>query len=243
MTLANRDALAAKALVALQKEFVHPDEVTSARVSSRLANSIDALAAGGALQALADRVPGGSATGIVGATGTPWIALSVSFALGGAVGAVAYAASHPPPPPQIVYRERAPRYGSVQKPQPRVEANSAVVVTASAEPTLRPHVTPAASMALARPSATDLAEQTAKLDLARKSFMQGQYDATLERLESHAARYPRSVLTEEREALAIKALAALGRASEARARARSFIDHYPQSFLLSSINDSLLTIP
>ncbi len=47
--------------------------------------------------------------------------------------------------------------------------------------------------------------------------------------DEHARRFPAGTLAPEREVLAIEALAALGRTSEARARLGAFRDRYPQS--------------
>jgi hypothetical protein len=45
----------------------------------------------------------------------------------------------------------------------------------------------------------------------------------------HITRFPRGVLVQEREMIAISALAAIGRTSEARARAARFLAAYPRS--------------
>jgi hypothetical protein len=84
-------------------------------------------------------------------------------------------------------------------------------------------------------SIANLAEQQALLDKARLSLGEGNASAALETLELHARRYPASVLTEEREALAIKALAALGRSAEARSRFELFEKRFSRSPLLPSL--------
>jgi hypothetical protein len=47
--------------------------------------------------------------------------------------------------------------------------------------------------------------------------------------EEHLNRYPHGILDQEREALRIEALVALGRMDEARSRARAFEAAYPGS--------------
>jgi hypothetical protein len=51
----------------------------------------------------------------------------------------------------------------------------------------------------------------------------------LVRANEHAARFPRGVLVQEREVLAIQALRKLGRASEADRRAEAFAKAFPGS--------------
>ena len=103
-------------------------------------------------------------------------------------------------------------------------------------------------VALAAPGASvdrsaSLAEQQALLDVARQEFAQSDYAQTLKTLALHSARFSKSVLAEEREALWIKALAASDRLPDARARAARFRALYPQSLLLPSIIDSVGAIP
>jgi hypothetical protein len=62
-------------------------------------------------------------------------------------------------------------------------------------------------------------------------------------VELHARRYPDSVMIEEREALAIKALVGQGSLAEARARGERFRARFPRSLLISSIDETLGTIP
>jgi len=90
---------------------------------------------------------------------------------------------------------------------------------------------------------TSLAEQQALLDVARASFARSDYTATVRTLAVHSARFPKSALAEEREALQIKALAGTSRMQEARTLATRFRARHPQSLLLPSIQDSVGAIP
>jgi len=56
----------------------------------------------------------------------------------------------------------------------------------------------------------------------------------------HARRYPRGMLSQEREAIAIEALLALGRTAQAKARASRFAQNYPGSPHWSRIEAALL---
>ena len=90
---------------------------------------------------------------------------------------------------------------------------------------------------------TSLTAQQALLDEARTALARGDEKAALRAIDLHARRYPDSVMTEEREALAIKALIASGNYAEARARSGRFRARYPRSLLLPSIDEALSEIP
>jgi len=80
------------------------------------------------------------------------------------------------------------------------------------------------------PSAgSTLAEEGKLLGKARQLVQLGRTREALELLESSAQRYPRSVLSQEREVLTIEALAASGASAVAKQRARRFLDRYPAS--------------
>jgi hypothetical protein len=98
----------------------------------------------------------------------------------------------------------------------------------------------------ARPSASrlaSLAAQQALLDQARAALARGDDDAALQTIELHRRRYPNSIMSEEREALAIKALVGRADYAEAKTRGARFREHYPRSLLLPSIEETLATIP
>jgi hypothetical protein len=81
------------------------------------------------------------------------------------------------------------------------------------------------------------------LDDARSSLATGEAAKALSRLEEHRRRFPHGQLGEEREALAIQTLVALGRHDEARARAARFRDSVPNSLFLPAVEASLASIP
>jgi hypothetical protein len=210
----------------LRSDVVVPDAAAKRRIAARLSGSISAL-------------PRGSARG--GQRAFPWsqpVRLAVSFVLGGMAGAGLYGALRPPKVERI-YLERP--------------AASAPVPTAKVIPDAAPFEPPLASSRLAAPVSApsavvvdrkaSLAEQQALLDVARVAFARGKYPQTLQTLAAHSARFPKSVLAEEREALQIKALAASDRLPEARTRALRFKAQFPQSLLLPSIKDSVGAIP
>ncbi|MBX7192609.1 MAG: hypothetical protein K1X94_11155 [Sandaracinaceae bacterium] len=79
-----------------------------------------------------------------------------------------------------------------------------------------------------RAARTDPAAEHALLMEARRALASDPARA-LELAESHRAQYPRGLLAQEREMIAIDALEALGRASAARARAGEFIHRWTDS--------------
>ena len=159
---------------------------------------------------------------------------------GGVTGALLYGALHPTQV-RVVYVDRP--VSVIATPSASAE------VARSAPPSGLP--TPSASIArgaapLAASSAgragSDLAAERALLDAARASAAHGEPEQVLGFVEQHRRQFAHGHLVEEREALAIRALLALGRKDEARARADAFRAAYPNSFLTPVI-DSALSAP
>jgi hypothetical protein len=91
----------------------------------------------------------------------------------------------------------------------------------------------------ARRNGTELARERALLDVARADAARGEPAQALAQAERHRQQFPRGRLSEEREALAIRALSSLGRTDEAHARARAFRAAYPKSFLIPALESAL----
>lgn len=87
--------------------------------------------------------------------------------------------------------------------------------------------------------AGDLAKEQVLLDTARAALARGRADDALVAVASHATQFPQGRLVEDREAVAVQALAAAGRLDEARARAKGFRARYPRSIYLKAIERSL----
>jgi hypothetical protein len=87
-----------------------------------------------------------------------------------------------------------------------------------------------------------LAEEQALVDTARAALARGRAGDALRTADEHARRFPAGKLSEERENLAIQALAFLGRRDEATARAARFHKRYPGS-LYGGTLDELLKAP
>ena len=84
-----------------------------------------------------------------------------------------------------------------------------------------------------------LADERRLLDGARAALSRGEAATAMPPLDEHARLFPHGVLTEEREALAIQALARSGRSREAQERAARFEKAFPGSFMMPAIHDAL----
>jgi outer membrane protein assembly factor BamD (BamD/ComL family) len=95
------------------------------------------------------------------------------------------------------------------------------------------------------PSASqgELPSERLLIDEARAGLASGDAAVALARLDEHARRYKHGQLDEEREALAVQALAQLGRYDDARGRAARFRQRWPDSVYLSAVDATLKSIP
>ena len=169
-----------------------------------------------------------------------WIA-AATFVLG--VGAGALATS-----PHATKTTPNAETSTTPSPSAALSVGSAGTSAAPSETsaTLRPEDLPtAATGALAAPKPTvttprtpgggDLSAERAVLDVARTALGRGDPAHALASTDEHARRFPRGALSEEREAIAVQALAQSGRADEARSRALRFKKDHPESILLPAV--------
>lgn len=158
---------------------------------------------------------------------------AVGLALGAAVGSGLYfsgRAEPPPPAPRELRVEgatsvAAPFHAAAAAPNARAPAEeaSAAPSTTASEP--RGEVARAE-----RPREVPPVEsESQRVARARASLRAGDANRALETLGALARDEPNGLLAQEREALAIEALAALGRRDAARARADAFLARYPAS--------------
>lgn len=84
-----------------------------------------------------------------------------------------------------------------------------------------------------------LADENALVTRAQTALARGRAGEALEALFEHQRRFPRGQFTEEREALAIQALARLGRTEQAAARAERFRARYPGSMLMRVVDQAV----
>lgn len=126
-----------------------------------------------------------------------------------------------------------------------VPASPPVVGSAVSAVRGRANVPPArsaqvASSVSAIPSPKDpsLARERTLLDMARTALSRGDVSAALVSLDTHAREFPSSQLAQEREVLAIQALAVGNRLPEARRRGAAFRASYPTSPLLPIVDEA-----
>jgi hypothetical protein len=143
----------------------------------------------------------------------------------------------PEPPRALSNPPRAPAPRAVVEGAPPAAAPSRGASTpALASGQAAPDEAPASEDAGVKPSALpdvaggakDERTEAELLESARNRLSASPGEA-LSLTQEHAARFPRGVLSQEREVLAIRALLALGRADEARARRDRFAAAYPGS--------------
>lgn len=106
----------------------------------------------------------------------------------------------------------------------------------TAPPASAPGVAPSAG------SSSAMALERHWLDAARTALSRGEPQAGIASLEQHAKRFPKGTLTEEREALYVRILAAAGNDSAAKARAASFQRRFPASIFMPVVERALLSI-
>lgn len=88
---------------------------------------------------------------------------------------------------------------------------------------------PTAPQAVPAPPPGDLAEEQRVLREARSALADGHPTDALKVVEVHAERFPSGVLSEEREALRLRAIHQDGRIDELRRAADAFLETYPDS--------------
>jgi hypothetical protein len=150
------------------------------------------------------------------------LAASVSLIFGATGVALALFVRHGRPLDQVAKPMVAPAFEpSTQTAAPPVASPALAPVALSPKPTGRPR-TPQESYA-------------AELDLLYRShaaYASGSFTRSLALLSEHARRFPKGQLTEEREALRVRALAGAGRTEEAKRASEAFAQRFPHSLLL-----------
>jgi hypothetical protein len=184
------------------------------------------------------------AAGVFSLASKPILTLAATFVVGASAGAVLHAALRPPRD-RIVYVDRPSIVPAAPAPvfEMPVPASARPEIPAAAVVETLPPARPAASEKGAPNSSSDLGAEQALLDVARTAFAQGRGEDALGPLDRHAQRYPKGILAEEREALAINVLVTLGRYDEARARSVRFLRRHPGSLLQASVEAAIGAIP
>lgn len=159
------------------------------------------------------------------------------FLLGATAGALLYGVIRPPEV-RVVYVER-PIAAAKTPPAPIASVDPAPTVASAPERASAPlnaHLTKGEPVqGTAQHAASDLARERALLDAARASAARGEPADALAQVARHRQQFPRGRLSEEREALAIRALLSLGRRREAGVRMNAFRAAFPNSFLAPAL--------
>lgn len=171
------------------------------------------------------------------------IALGIAFAVGVAAGVVGDRtlvdrAPAPIASPSTVTTIVIP---SVTAPVP--DAPEAVPVGALPSAPIPSAAQPAKTPGEPVPSARGLAAERALLDVARSALARGEASEALSAAERHRREYADGALIEEREAIAIKALVALGRRDEAAQRLANLEKTHPNSIVLRAAKKAVSGAP
>jgi hypothetical protein len=173
--------------------------------------------------------PAPGAPPIAGASSSIATKVIVGLAIAGAVATAAWLMRSPPADTTPVATVPSAFASEAPSAVPEVPVTTSVVALPDAAPSAAPsttaHVAPVAS-----PTAAASAEpEIAILARAHDALLHGSPDRALAIAGEHARAYPRGLLAQEREVIAIEALASTGRRDEARARAAAFRAAYPGS--------------
>jgi len=161
------------------------------------------------------------------------------FLVGATVGAGGYGALQalrrdPPAPPTAVPRAPEPPAAlPVLLPEP---APPKVVSPPSPGPQARPRET-------GEGRDQSLAAERKLLEGARAALVTGDEDAAIASLRRHARIFAHGQLSEERDALLIRALVGQGDHAQARERARRFHKQYPRSLFSEAVDQAIRSIP
>jgi hypothetical protein len=231
-----------------------PPAEAKERVAGVLFAALDAAAAATAAAAIAKHpvapasVHPVAASLLGGIAGTKVLAVAAGIWLvGGITGAALYRGLRPQEL-RVVYVDRPIASGAQVSPsalsatataRPAPVASSAVIAAPSNG--IENRLAEQTGASAAPQGGSELARERALLDVARADAAQGEPEQVLAVVAQHRRQFPRGRLTEEREALAIRALLSLGRTGEARQRAQTFRAAYPNSFLIPALESALST--
>jgi hypothetical protein len=145
--------------------------------------------------------------------------------------------------PQIVYVDR-PIPVNVLDAAPPPTSAPALPSAVKAAPA-PPPVAPAPRGPASSPSEADdpLVAETRLVDTARAALARQDFTACLAAVTQHEKRFPSGRLAEEREALAVQALAGAHEDAAARARGERFHQRFPVSLLGDAVDSALSSIP
>jgi hypothetical protein len=228
-------------------------DAARARILSRVEARIALLPPGGGGQGPGQTAaPRANVPGPSGASSWvashPWLAVSAAFVLGTVAG---FGVRGEPPPTRVVYVDRRPveepPAPEVAPPVPTSPQETVPVEALPAVPSSAPGESAKASPGSASGPEVNtgdrLAAESAVLDVARTALAEGDGERALDAVGRHEATFVHGLLTEEREALGIRALLALGRTKEAESRFARFRARYPESLFLPAVESAMKKAP
>ena len=138
-------------------------------------------------------------------------------------------------PPAAMPVDARPSLGVAVRPLNETANEPASQTVTETEPhdARRAPVTTTAPEPARPPSASTFALELSLLEPARRSIAHSDFAGALAAIARHQREYPRGQLTEEREALRVRAIWGLGDKAAAESAAASFRKRYPHSGLLS----------
>jgi hypothetical protein len=230
-----------RAALSAAMPFVEAPADARGRILSAVEARIAALPPGAPAGHPVGQAQGAARVGLLAAH--PIRAIAVALVAGGAIGAFGHAALQGE---RIVYVDRVvvPDVGAAStsapssRPPSPAPADTTVAVPVESLP-VAPSSTVRPAPADSAPPGQQLAAESALLDVARGGIARGEAQQALDAVARHEAQFPHGMLTEEREALAVKALLLADRHDEALARAERFRQRYPQSLFLPALEGSL----
>ncbi|XXY45585.1 tetratricopeptide repeat protein [Sorangium sp. So ce269] len=181
--------------------------------------------AAGASAAAAKKAGVGSLLSSSTAVKAAAVLVSGGIALGGGYWALSSPAESPAPP-----RAAGPEQAPAVAPQAPVAAAREPAAPPEPRPEVSTEGEPSRTPSGPKPTGTDLLRaESALLMEARAALRSGDAAAAAALLERLRVQFPKGVLRQEREVLAIDVLAARGNVQDAKRRAQAFVKQYPKS--------------
>lgn len=230
-------------LIDAERSAPTPDDAAKRAIRARVVATLGVLppGAGGAAGSAPSGAAGagGAVAGSGVAAKTVAIAVTAAIAGGTTIGVVVHRnadSSATKPPAAVAAPAVAPKAETQPStPPPPASTPAAAPVVQAPEPAVRPR----AAAPVVKPDPTP-AEATLLADASR-ALSTGDAAAALRSLETDTRLYPDGSLAEEREALHVQALVALGRSDDARSEAVQFIAEHPQSIYRGLVERALST--
>jgi hypothetical protein len=192
-----------------------------------------------AYQALMAGLSGGAAVGtakVVGKSALLWLKWAIPATLVVASAGTYAWRAHRSPAPLASVAVAVPPPAPVAAPlAPLADSSATVAVDETPTPSALP---PAKAQNALKPSSDDLVQELSLLHQALAASRSGNAASALDLARQHAQRYPNSRLRNERDAIEVRSLCALGRASDAKKIADRLRARAPSSPVSAALQDS-----